>query len=745
MKRLALLIATALPLAAQSGPPCPLNSALSRFCAFIRFEGGRATLGDATLTPNAALARHASANAELSAGLKSALESLEKPYRFALDEKGKREDDRGLPSDSLTLELRTFTGTWAALIPKLAEWTGADDSRTSFDNVLSEGGLFTPLVVLHQTTPLLFQAFDPEQGLLEFEVADPIDLAAVTLTLPPSVPAKRRARLTAWLRGSVEGRLWWRDRIIAAVRDFYEPMGLDPFVRAEPRARLIEVTEARPVLRIAFLGGLPKRDGATDWSLVERALYSILDDRHFRRFLARRDVLRPRLEQAQSPAVDFKQDLEIEPPYLNQHKLQVHQLLLQGLGLTAALLGDDRGVVMALQQQKNEPPEAATAPAARREASERGRVEAHEPEGDTRQAVARRAPVAAGSGACEDPGPRVRDRRTYVGFGGQYRPGQGLRTFVIGQRERLDFPFRDNSISGRITRDGDNTFGLSANYFADYLLFDRLGRRLSVEFRGGSEIEASRFLTGTRQNERRNGILGRAEFEIFRDRNGMLARVAAEVHRETVKLFRDDVTSLSAPLTAIDVAPLFLWTLAESPYTTMIRLEPRVRIAPGLGSAEPSFARGGFAAEVHQVLPQRFALDFRSRVEAASGRTPVYELPSLGGENLRGFRRDDALGYRLWSVQPELWTPVPFVSAGENAGVRAFVRRNVRLAAFTDFGGVHGGATADPGLRFGPGAGLRVFYGPAVFRLDWAYGFGDAATGGSRGKVYFSVGINLPI
>jgi outer membrane translocation and assembly module TamA len=97
-----------------------------------------------------------------------------------------------------------------------------------------------------------------------------------------------------------------------------------------------------------------------------------------------------------------------------------------------------------------------------------------------------------------------------------------------------------------------------------------------------------------------------------------------------------------------------------------------------------------------------------------------------GAESLRGFRRDDAVAIRLWTLQPELWAPV---------------YANLFLAAFHDIGNA-GDLSATP--RRGPGLGLRYVAGPAVLRLDWAYGLGPAATGGSRGKFYFSVTTNLP-
>jgi hemolysin activation/secretion protein len=123
----------------------------------------------------------------------------------------------------------------------------------------------------------------------------------------------------------------------------------------------------------------------------------------------------------------------------------------------------------------------------------------------------------------------------------------------------------------------------------------------------------------------------------------------------------------------------------------------------------------------------------------ASEQTPVFELLSFGGEQtVRGLRRDDILGLRLWSIQPEIWTPVPGVGDATQ-GVGAFLRQNMRLAFFSDFGGVYKTLGPLQGAKVGPGAGIRVHYGLIVLKLDWAKGFGDAATKAKWGRLYFSV------
>jgi hemolysin activation/secretion protein len=124
--------------------------------------------------------------------------------------------------------------------------------------------------------------------------------------------------------------------------------------------------------------------------------------------------------------------------------------------------------------------------------------------------------------------------------------------------------------------------------------------------------------------------------------------------------------------------------------------------------------------------------DLSGRFENVLGTPPLFELPSLGGaDTVRGFRPDDAIGRRLWSLQSEIWKAIPPLQP-------------LKLAAFVDLGGAYQTTGSYPGLRAGPGTGLRLDLRLAVLKLDWAYGFGDAATGGSRGKFYFSVALNAP-
>jgi hypothetical protein len=247
-------------------------------------------------------------------------------------------------------------------------------------------------------------------------------------------------------------------------------------------------------------------------------------------------------------------------------------------------------------------------------------------------------------------------------------------------------------------------------------------------------------------DERRNSGSGRIEFEPFRDRRGSLLRFYAEGRRSTVALSEGDTVNARQNLTTLDLGGLFLFQSVEVEYPRRIRFEPRVRFGLRLGTSGPSYTKLTLTGNIHQNLPHRLAADISGSLGSASRDTPGFELPSFGGsEVVRGFRRDDALGRRLWSLQNELWVPLPRTATDDEAGLKVFLRDNVRLAPFVDVGGLYSPRTSTAGVRSGFGLGLRVIYNVIILKVDYAYGVGAAATGGSRGKFYFTIGSNLSL
>jgi hemolysin activation/secretion protein len=132
----------------------------------------------------------------------------------------------------------------------------------------------------------------------------------------------------------------------------------------------------------------------------------------------------------------------------------------------------------------------------------------------------------------------------------------------------------------------------------------------------------------------------------------------------------------------------------------------------------------------------------------ASESTPVFERPSFGAsDTVRGFRRDDAIGLRLWSVQSEVWLRARWLTAftidpltGKQSGLHKLIRDGLSLALFYDVGGVYRTINSPPGARSGVGAGLRFTYEKrATFKFDWAYGMGERASGSRRIRFYFTL------
>ncbi len=159
-----------------------------------------------------------------------------------------------------------------------------------------------------------------------------------------------------------------------------------------------------------------------------------------------------------------------------------------------------------------------------------------------------------------------------------------------------------------------------------------------------------------------------------------------------------------------------------SEYPWHLEIDPRVLI-------NLRFVIGIVTANIHRSF-DAWEYEVSGRLENTVGDAPLFELPSLGGsDTVRGFRADDAIGRRLWSTQNELWHAIPQLHL-------------LKIATFFDLGGAYQTSGSYPGLRAGTGAGLRLDFRLALLKFDWAYGFGEAATGGSRGKFYFSIALN---
>jgi hypothetical protein len=333
-----------------------------------------------------------------------------------------------------------------------------------------------------------------------------------------------------------------------------------------------------------------------------------------------------------------------------------------------------------------------------------------------------------------------REQKAFIGGGIEYRPGQGIRGLGSFQRKNtfgLDLT--------RIDAGGMGEGFVTWQYSRDYVLFDAIGRRLTVGATGGSEFNRQRVLAGVLTDERRNGGAVRAELEAFRDGPGHQLNLIVGGRRESVSLTpagsggpERDVRRTT--LTAFDAGADYRWRRSLAAHPVSVRIEPALRVGLPI-SGESAFTRFTVGTQYHQSVAGPVEAESRFQLRHATDQTPVFELPSLGGmESVRGFRADERVGHTLWAWQSELWLPV--LRGGAPSGFRDFVRRNVRLAGLYDLGRVTGpasGLAEPPGFRHGAGVGLRIRYQGVVIETDWARGFGNADTGRpGHGQFYFN-------
>jgi hypothetical protein len=445
-------------------------------------------------------------------------------------------------------------------------------------------------------------------------------------------------------------------------------------------------------------------------------------------------------------------------PYLNIFKLQGQQMALAQIGMAVGQVvnasrsaGEVTYVDLQVQKMSGSGAAARKSPENVVEhptptASPEGLIDANHQDFE-KQPLVNPVPQLAGTsetgvpaGPLNGAGWEPKERKNYVGAGFEYRPGQGVRTFAIYQRSHLFTRTDDFSV-----KFGGQSNALGGiNYFVDYLFFGSLHRRLSIRLTAGSDLASSRVLGGLTLDERRTGGAARVELELFRDLDGHLLRFFIEGERRTVQLDDGGSEQASLNLTTFDAGSDYYYQSEHSRHPVTIRLQPRLRLGLGAAADEPRFGIFSLRGSYHQKLPRLYELDFNGQLVGDSRSTPLFEQASLGGSDVvRGFRQDDAVGRRMWSVQSEVWAPFPRLTDTQG-GLPAYIRRNTRLALFLDVGGIYRTTFSEPGTRIGPGLGVRIIRSPVIIKFDWAYGFGKGVTGSGRGRFYLSMATNLP-
>lgn len=319
-------------------------------------------------------------------------------------------------------------------------------------------------------------------------------------------------------------------------------------------------------------------------------------------------------------------------------------------------------------------------------------------------------------------------KRNRIGAEFVYRPDQGLH--VNGQYAH----FRPGKDDFSVLFGGDGGLVVSGDYEGADLFRGKLRQPYPFQIRSYSDSIASRIFNKVKLDERRTG----AGFIVSTQlkTNPTLLSLSFEARHETVALADNKVLS-KQNVSSLSFGGTYSSVSRGVRFRRVWQFEPSVRL--GLGISQPSFAVWHLNGRLHQYLPGQFDLIFDGRMDLATSRTPLFEQPSFGSsETVRGFRADDAIGRRQWSLKNELNLPVPGTTP-DSKGLMKALREKVKLAAFVDVGGIYKTTGSKSGTRFGPGGGIRFTYQGAELQLDWAYGLGDSAFGRSRGRFYFSV------
>jgi hemolysin activation/secretion protein len=205
----------------------------------------------------------------------------------------------------------------------------------------------------------------------------------------------------------------------------------------------------------------------------------------------------------------------------------------------------------------------------------------------------------------------------------------------------------------------------------------------------------------------------------------------------------DNGVNTSEELTTLELGSFYFFDKSLPLISNRIQIETSLRFGSLADESESKFSKFKFKGNWHYGFHQQFAFNLTGHLELSSKNTPIYELPSLGPEIVRGVIRDDSIGKHIYGIQTELWTPFPISKNIDNKFNR-FVDSHIRLAFFVDVAYISYTTGSEAGYRWSPGFGLRFLMNPIRINLDWAYGFVPKDSNNGGGRIFLNISTTMP-
>jgi len=339
-----------------------------------------------------------------------------------------------------------------------------------------------------------------------------------------------------------------------------------------------------------------------------------------------------------------------------------------------------------------------------------------------------------------------KERRNFLGFGIDHSFGDGTATRLIYQRLMKDGSTFSAQAGYSFNEDGveNGGFFASGNFFTDYLFFNSLKKKLSLQVTANSTLTANRVFAGTPTKVRRSGGKAKFQLEWFREIKGQ--QISSSLSMNTQRVEQNDLNDVNLGKTTIsflDIGTTYFFKQPGKQHDAILLIQPELRL--GLTGLEQSgggtkYLTSNITLNWTRTMAKGFGMKFTGYWQHGSDDAPIFEQPSLKTAMNRGFKEDDIIARDLLGSQIECWFPFPRFG-NKWSGFNKYLFENVRLAAFADFTQFTSAPSITSDFLWSPGVGLRFVRFPAQVNFDWAYGI--APDGFNIGKSRFSIGLTL--